>query len=855
MGTVFRKPRGLACLRWGRGVPIALALILAFPGQGVAQGGGGHSVHEPPSAATQKSAPDPGERAAAQTRQTPRQTVEVPDLAGLATDAAVQMLHAVGLVPDPFRFFTLDQAQDGLVDSSGQDPSPGTQVAPGSSVKFFYAEYVDPDTDTPPSTTTLPPPPLGFTGSGAASVTVEENSLGDIGDYSATAYDGSDVTYSLSGADAAAFGVFVDDEFGLGGLVYNKRVFDFEDPGDKTLEFTVEATIGAGTLSKDVTVTVGDVNDNPEFTSGAFVCRLAEGAAAGAACGSWPSVVAADDDGDSLSYSLSDASPLAEYLDVDPATGAATLSAVGAGRLDADTYPEFRLSLWVSDNKDADGNPDAEIDDRAAIRVVVEHMAPSLSSLHVQDRSEAMSVIWTVSPAQARQYQVQYRVVGAPDWVDHDLTAAGALKDHVGKAYSEIHGLYADTPYEMRWCEGTACAGGSYESGGTLRTEAKEDLNAPADIGRVWGLSVAENSAPGARAGRVYGHSGDGDKVRDLLRFWLEGTGSENFAVTTDGNGAEAQITTTAALDHETAASYTLTLHVSDDRSATGAVDPSSDDSRQVTIAVTDVVERPDSPILTAATTGTDSVTLTWTAPSAGDRPISGYRVEYRQPGDAKWGHTRHIDGTTVTIGGLAPGTVYQFRGIAVTAGRPPTWSDWETAPKLVITTEGDSAAQTAPEPETPKTTVTATTLPPETAEQEPESAQQAAEPEPAPEVVDPEPVPEVVDPEPVPEVVDPEPPLAPPAAPRSLRASAGSGSVTLNWDAPDDPSVSGYRILRKLFGSNAALQVYVANTGSSAATFTDSAVAAGTRYVYRVKAINAAGVGDRSNYVRITPG
>ena len=38
-------------------------------------------------------------------------------------------------------------------------------------------------------------------------------------------------------------------------------------------------------------------------------------------------------------------------------------------------------------------------------------------------------------------------------------------------------------------------------------------------------------------------------------------------------------------------------------------------------------------------------------------------------------------------------------------------------------------------------------------------------------------------------------------------------------------------------------LQVYVANTDSAARTYTDTSVTAGTQHVYRIKAINAAGV------------
>ena len=79
--------------------------------------------------------------------------------------------------------------------------------------------------------------------------------------------------------------------------------------------------------------------------------------------------------------------------------------------------------------------------------------------------------------------------------------------------------------------------------------------------------------------------------------------------------------------------------------------------------------------------------------------------------------------------------------------------------------------------------------------------------------------------------------------------------TVTLRWDAPDDDSVAGYQILRRRpTMGGAKLLVYVADTGGPATTFTDTEVTASIRHVYRVKAINAAGLGKWSNYVRVEP-
>ena len=95
-----------------------------------------------------------------------------------------------------------------------------------------------------------------------------------------------------------------------------------------------------------------------------------------------------------------------------------------------------------------------------------------------------------------------------------------------------------------------------------------------------------------------------------------------------------------------------------------------------------------------------------------------------------------------------------------------------------------------------------------------------------------------------------------PPSKPTNLTGVVnGDGSITLSWDAPDDDSVTGYQILRRrpTMDENTLL-VYVEDTGSTATTYTDTNVTAGVRHVYRVKAINAAGLSQWSNYARATP-
>ncbi len=109
-------------------------------------------------------------------------------------------------------------------------------------------------------------------------------------------------------------------------------------------------------------------------------------------------------------------------------------------------------------------------------------------------------------------------------------------------------------------------------------------------------------------------------------------------------------------------------------------------------------------------------------------------------------------------------------------------------------------------------------------------------------------------EPEPVQETEEGTQAHEPPEPPQNLTATVNpDGSVTLNWDAPDDDSVTGYQILRRRpREGEKTLLVYVDDTGSTATSYTDSNLTAGTRHVYRVKAINDAGLSMRSNFARV---
>ena len=95
---------------------------------------------------------------------------------------------------------------------------------------------------------------------------------------------------------------------------------------------------------------------------------------------------------------------------------------------------------------------------------------------------------------------------------------------------------------------------------------------------------------------------------------------------------------------------------------------------------------------------------------------------------------------------------------------------------------------------------------------------------------------------------------LLKPAKPTGLTATAAHDAITLTWEDPGNDSITGYMILRRIPGTDPEghFDELVADTGSAATTYTDNGVSAETRYTYRIKAINGAGVSDRSRWYHI---
>ena len=95
------------------------------------------------------------------------------------------------------------------------------------------------------------------------------------------------------------------------------------------------------------------------------------------------------------------------------------------------------------------------------------------------------------------------------------------------------------------------------------------------------------------------------------------------------------------------------------------------------------------------------------------------------------------------------------------------------------------------------------------------------------------------------------DPPSDPPARPTGLADEVSHDSVALRWDDPGDDTITGYQILRlnRAVDDLGEFHVHTDDTGSATTGYVDRDVEGDSRYVYRIKARNGAGLSPRSTY------
>ncbi len=178
--------------------------------------------------------------------------------------------------------------------------------------------------------------------------------------------DGDSLTYSLGGTDAGSFDIVAPS-----GQLLTKDPLDYETSTSHSVIVSVSDSKDAGgnadTATDDtvtVTITVSNEEEAPEFPDGESEARIvAENTEAGENIGG--PVAAADDDGDSLTYSLGGDD--AASFDIVESSGQLLTKAT----LDYEAKSRYTVTLSVSDGKDAAGNADTAADDTVTVTITV----------------------------------------------------------------------------------------------------------------------------------------------------------------------------------------------------------------------------------------------------------------------------------------------------------------------------------------------------------------------------------------------------------------------------------------------------------------------------------------------------
>ena len=192
-------------------------------------------------------------------------------------------------------------------------------------------------------------------------------------------------------------------------------------------------------------------------------------------------------------------------------------------------------------------------------------------------------------------------------WSKSDM-AAGTFSDITGAAtssYTPVSGdlnkyLKASASYTDRRGPGKSAESTPAQVMAALFTPpAFPDADDPKDGADPITLAIDENSAAGTNVGTVRAT----DEDDDPLTHSVGGSDSLIFASTFDYDTSTGAITlqTGAAVDHETKASYSITVSVTDGEDATGVAETpaTTDDTVVVTINVTNI-EEPGSVSLSA---------------------------------------------------------------------------------------------------------------------------------------------------------------------------------------------------------------------------------------------------------------
>ena len=410
--------------------------------------------------------------------------------------------------------------------------------------------------------------------SGRVTLTVPENTAANtnIGEpFQATDPDSGDtLTYSLQRDDKDAFSIDANT-----GQLKTHAALDYETKSSYS-NLAVRATDSQGRINSVlVTINVTNVNENsaPVFSDGATTTRsIAENTASGTNIGS--AVAATDADNHTLTYTLG-------------GTDASSFSIVStSGQLQTNTAlnyeskSSYSVSVSVSDSNGGSDSIDV------TINVTNVNEAPSFASSTTtrsiaENTASGQNIGTAVAATDVDHTSLAYTLGGTDASSFSIVSTSGQLRTSAALD-RETKASYSVTV--------TATDAGNLSDTTTVTINVTNVNEAPSFASTTATRSIAENTAANTDIGAAITAT-DVD-ANTTLTYTLGGTDASSFSIVS----TSGQLQTNATLDHETTASYSVTVTASDG---------SLSDTIDVTISVTDVN---DAPVFTDGDTTTRTI-------------------------------------------------------------------------------------------------------------------------------------------------------------------------------------------------------------------------------------------------------
>ena len=379
---------------------------------------------------------------------------------------------------------------------------------------------------------------------------------------SATDADNDILTYTLRGPDAASFGID-----STSGRLQTKAALDYETK----IFYLVTVSVSDGNGGSDsiiVVIRVTDVHENraPVFTDGASTTRtIAENTASGQHIGA--AVSATDADNDILTYTLR--GPDAASFGIDSTSGRLQTKAA----LDYETKISYSVTVSVSD-----GNGGS---DSITVTINVTDVHENRTPVFTEGVSTTRTIAENTEAGSNIGDAVSATDQDAKDTLTYTLSGTDAAAFDIDSKTGQIK-TKAALDFETKNTYSVTLAVSDGLATGTIAVTINvidvDENRAPAFTeGNSATRTVVENTTAGTNIGNAIAAT---DPDKDTVTYRLGGQDASAFNIDTN----TGQLKTSAALDYETKAIYSVSVTASDGK-LTAII--------AVTINVTDVEELP----------------------------------------------------------------------------------------------------------------------------------------------------------------------------------------------------------------------------------------------------------------------